>query len=127
MEGLSLGLGARFVYLEEFMALPLEAQASYAVTFSDNIPAASFSASLLYAPSVLSFDDAESYFEFRAEAAMEVINSVSLYVGYRDIETDYLAGTSGGRCSYTCEHIGDDAVREETFNSSFYGGIKVSF
>jgi hypothetical protein len=127
MEGFSLGLGARFVYLEDFMALPLAAEASYAVTFADNIPAASFSASLLYAPSVLTFDDGENYLEFRAEAAMEVINSVSLYVGYRDIETEYLTTVPVGRYSYTPDHGYNDNFRDETFNSSFYGGIKMSF
>ncbi len=127
MEGFSLGLGARFVYLEDFMALPLTAEASYAFTFADNIPAASFSASLLYAPSVLSFDDAENYFEFRAEAAMEVISSVSLYIGYRDIETEYLTTVPSGRYNYTPDSIDGDIIRDETFNSSFYGGIKMSF
>ena len=108
-EGLSIGLGAKFVYLDNFMALPLMAEASYAANLMDSLPAASFSASLLYAPSVLSFDDADSYFEFRAEAAMEVINSVAIYVGYRDIEVEY------------------DYLPSETFNSSFYGGLKMSF
>ena len=125
MEGLSLGLGARFVYIEDFMAFPLAAEASYAVTFADNIPAASFSAKLLYAPSVLSFDDAENYFEFRAEAAMEVISSVSIYVGYRDIETEYITDYSY-RPYYPVEGLPAEN-REETFNSSFYGGIKMGF
>jgi len=109
MEGLSLGLGARFVYLENFMAFPLMAEASYAVMLTDSLPAASFSATLLYAPTVLSFDDANNYFEFRAEAAMEVINSVSIYLGYRDIETEYID------------------LASETFNSSLYVGMKMSF
>ena len=109
MEGLSLGLGVRFVYMENLMAIPLEAEASYAVTFAENIPAASFSAKLLYSPTVLTFDDGENYFEFRAEAAMEVINAVSIYAGYRDIETKLID------------------LDYETFNSSFYGGLKMSF
>ncbi len=108
-EGLSLGFGAKFVYLDDFMALPLMAEATYAVTIVDSIPAASFSVAFLYAPSVLSFDEANNYFEFRLEAAMEVINAVSLYMGYRDIELEYIFAPS------------------ETFNSSFYGGLEISF
>lgn len=123
MEGLSLGLGARFIYIEDFMAFPLAAEASYAVTFADSIPAASFSAKLLYAPSVLSFDDAENYFEFRAEAAMEVISAVSIYIGYRDIETEYIADDP---YSYYGPYT-PVVHRDETFNSSFYGGIKMGF
>ena len=108
-EGFSLGLGAKFVYLEDFFAIPLMVEATYSFGFMETMPAAHFSATLLYAPTVLSFSDAENYFEFRTEASMEVINAVSLYVGYRDIETEYI---------YT---------DFETFNSNFYGGIKMSF
>lgn len=109
MEGLSIGLGARLVYLEDFMAIPLAVKASYAVMFADSMPAASFSATLLYAPTVLSFDDAQNYFEFRAEVSMEVISSVSIYGGYRDIETEY---------------IDEDF---DTLNSNFYIGLKMGF
>ncbi len=108
-EGLSLGLGAKFIYLENFIALPLMVEAAYAVNIIEAMSPASFSAKLLYSPAVLSFDEASNYFEFRIEAAMEVINAVSIYVGYRDIEVEYIDLTS------------------ETFNSSFYGGLKMSF
>jgi hypothetical protein len=109
LEGLSLGLGARVLFLEDYMALPLMAEASYALPLIDAIPTMSLSAKLLYAPSVLSFSDAENYFEFRAEAAMEVINAVSIYAGYRDIEIQYIDSP------------------ELTFNDSFYAGLKMSF
>lgn len=109
MEGLSLGLGARLVYLEDFIALPLMVEASYALPIADSSLTASLSTAILYAPSVLSFSDAENYFEFRAEAALEVISSVSVYAGYRDIEANYFDHSA------------------ETFNSSFYGGMKMSF
>ena len=109
MEGLSLGLGAKLVFLEDYIALPLMAEASYALSLIDMIPTTSLSARLLYAPSVLSFSDAENYFEFRAEAAMEVIHAVSIYVGYRDIEIQYIDS------------------EEETFSDGFYAGLKMSF
>jgi len=108
-EGLSIGLGAKYVNFNDYSALPFVLEAAYAIPIADSIPTASFSGTLLYAPSVLSFDDAENYFEFRAEAAMEVISAVSLYVGYRDIEVDTVLN------------------RTVTYNSSFYGGMKIGF
>jgi hypothetical protein len=128
LEGVNLGLGLRFVALEDFQAIPLMAEAGYSVTFADDFPAASFSASLLYAPSVLSFDEADNYFEFRIEGAIEVINAVSLYVGYRDIETEYLYDTPlVGRYARPPAYDPIEYDRDETFNSSFYGGIKIAF
>jgi hypothetical protein len=110
LDGLSLGLGARFVNYEDYSAIPFMLEAIYSIPLIDSIPSASFSGAIYYAPSVLSFDDAEDYFEFRAEAAMEVISAVSIYVGYRDIEADN-----------TYKNF------TNTFNSSFYGGMKMSF
>ncbi len=109
MDGLSMGLGARYVSVDNYSAVPFMFEAAYAIPLIDSVPTASFSGTLLYAPSVLSFDDAENYFEFRAEAAVEVISAVSLYVGYRDIEVDTIKNTT------------------DTYNSSFYGGMKMSF
>ena len=116
MEGLNLGLGVKYVYIEDFMALPLMIEASYGLPLIDAIPTVSLSATILYAPSALSFDEAENYFEFRAEAGIEVISSVAIYVGYRDIEIEYLPSFS--------ENFNSSF---ETFNSSFYGGLKMSF
>ena len=116
MEGLNLGLGVKYVYIEDFMALPLMIEASYGLPLIDAIPTVSLSATILYAPSALSFDEAENYFEFRAEAEIEVISSVAIYVGYRDIEIEYLPSFS--------ENLNSSF---ETFNSSFYGGLKMSF
>ena len=116
MEGLNLGLGVKYVYIEDFMALPLMIEASYGLPLIDAIPTVSLSATILYAPSALSFDEAENYFEFRAEAGIEVISSVAIYVGYRDIEIEYLPSFS--------ENLNSSF---ETFNSSFYGGLKMSF
>lgn len=115
MEGMSLGLGVKYVYIEDFMALPLAIEASYTLPLMDSIPSVSLSASFLYAPSALAFDEAEDYLEFRAEAGMEVINSVFVYVGYRDIEIEY-AGDYVERLYFS-----------ETYNSSFYAGLKIGF
>ena len=108
VEGLALGFGARFVFADDFMALPLFGKAMYTLPLNDSIPTTSLGATFAYAPSVLTFSDGESYTEFRLEAGMEVIQNIHLFAGYRNIETEY-------------EHY------DKTFNDSFYGGMKLSF
>jgi len=109
VEGLNLSLGLNMVYLEDYWAFPLMAKASYALPLIEEIPTISLSAKVLYAPSVLSFDEAEDYLELRTEAGMEVINAVSIYIGYRNIEAVYY-----------------DTL-QKSFNDSFYGGLKIGF
>lgn len=108
VEGLTLGFGARFVFTDNFTALPLFGKARYTLPFNDRIPTTSLNVSLAYAPSVLTFSDGESYREFRMEADMEVIQNIHLFTGYRNIDTEYK--------SY-----------DTTFNESFYAGMKLSF
>ncbi len=109
VDGLNLSLGMNIVFLEDYWASPMMIRASYALPLIESIPTVSLSARFLYAPSVLSFDEAEEYFEFRTEASMEVISSVSVYMGYRNIEASYTD------------------ISDETFNDSFYGGLKIGF
>lgn len=108
VEGLALGLGIRSVFADDFIAIPFFAKVKYTLPFNDSIPTTSLATSLAYAPSVLSFSDAESYTEFRVEANMEVITNVHLFTGYRNIDTEY-------------------DTYDRTFNNSFYGGMKLSF
>jgi hypothetical protein len=108
IEGLSLGLGIKSVFADDFISIPFFAKAKYTLPLHYNIPTTSFATSLAYAPSILSFSDAESYTEFRAEADMEIITNIHLFAGYRNIDTEY-----------------DNY--DETFNNSFYGGMKLSF
>ena len=105
---LALGFGAKFIFTDDFIALPLFAKARYALPLNDSIPTTSLSTSLAYAPSVLSFRDGESYTEFRMEADMEIITNIHLFTGYRNIDTEY-------------------DTHDKTFNNSFYGGMKLSF
>ena len=109
VDGLNLSLGINMVFLEDYWASPLMIRASYALPLIETIPTVSLSARFLYAPSVLSFNEGENYFEFRTEAGMEVISSVSVYMGYRNIEASYLD------------------ISDKTFNDSFYGGLKIGF
>jgi hypothetical protein len=108
MEGLSVALGAKAVFADDYMALPLFIRANYALPLIDTIPTTSFFADFAYAPSVLTFSDGESYTEYRIGADMEIISNTHIFVGYRNIDTDYTYG-------------------DYNFNDSFYGGLKLSF
>ncbi|MDQ7047930.1 MAG: YfaZ family outer membrane protein [Sulfurovum sp.] len=108
VEGLTLGFGAGLVFADDFMALPLFGKVLYTLPLIDTIPTTSLGATFAYAPSVLTFDDAQSYTEFRFEANMEVIQSIHLFAGYRNIETEYKR-------------------YDKTFNDSYYAGMKLSF
>ncbi|MBN2825270.1 MAG: hypothetical protein JXQ76_08105 [Campylobacterales bacterium] len=111
VEGLKFAVGAKLVMSdnkqESFFAIPLLAKAVYKLPIGD-IPPSYLSAHLLYAPGTLSFSDANSYTEFRVEADVDVIDNVSVYSGYRSIDTDYE--------SY-----------EKSLDQSIYGGLKLSF
>jgi len=106
--GLTLAFGLKTVITDDFLALPLFAKAVYDLPLIDSIPTTSLVTSLAYAPSVLSFSDAEKYTEFRIEADIEVISNIHIFTGYRTIDTDY-------------------ETYDKSFNDSFYGGLKISF
>jgi len=106
--GMTLAFGAKMVFTDNFTALPLIAKGTYALPFTDSVPTTSLSLTFAYAPPVLTFLDGQDYSEFRIEANMEVISNIHLFTGYRNIDTDYKTG-------------------DKNFNSSFYGGLKLSF
>jgi len=108
LEGLTMGIGLKTVTTEDYFALPLLLKASYALPFDSVIPTTSLGGYIAYAPSVLSFSDADEYLEWRVQLDMEVVNNIHLFTGYRDINTDYKTGSFN-------------------FNDSFYGGFKLDF
>ncbi len=108
IQGLRLGFGTRLVFVDDFAALPLFGKASFILPFNDSIPTTSLVTSFAFAPTVLTFRDGEGYSEFRLEVGMEVIQSIHLFVGYRNINTEY-------------------KTFDKTFNESFYAGMKLSF
>jgi len=107
-QGLTFGLGTKFVFAEDFMALPLLGRVTFILPFDSDIPTTSLKGMFAYAPSVLTFSDGESYLEYRLEADMEVISNIHIFTGYRNIDTNY-------------EFV------DYNLNDSFYGGLKVSF
>ncbi len=108
VEGLTLAFGLKGVLASDFLAFPLMAKGVYILPLNNRIPTTSLSLAVAYAPSVLSFRDADSYSDFRLEADMEVISNIHIFTGYRNIKTNYETG-------------------DATFNNSFYGGLKLSF
>ena len=106
--GLIFGFGFKAAFSEDFMAFPLLGKVKYILPFDGDIPTTSILASYAYAPSVLTFLDGDTYSEFRCDADMEVISNIHVFVGYRNIYTDY-------------------ETYEYQLNDSYYGGLKLSF
>jgi hypothetical protein len=111
IDGLKFALGAKFIMSDNkqdsFFAIPLMAKAIYKLPI-DEIPLSYVSAKFLYAPSSLSFSDALSYSEFRIQADVEIIDNISLFSGYRTIDTEY-------------EEYG------KSIDKSMYGGVEMKF
>jgi hypothetical protein len=92
---------------ETFVAIPITVGAK-ARMYLGNLPKSALGFKLAYAPDPLSFSDAKSYFEYRIEVDMQLIDNIDIYAGYRDIDTEYKGG-------------------DITFNSAGYVGFKFIF
>ena len=107
-EGLTFTLGLEGVFGDNYVAMPFFGEAALRLPLDEPVPATTLSAKLSYAPSVLSFVDADQFLEYRFEADMEVISNIHIYGGYRNIDTDY-------------------DTYNYNLNDSWYGGLKISF
>lgn len=107
--GLNIGLGVKANYTKDYTTLPLGITFEYGLPAVKVIPMA-LRADVFYAPKVLSFSDAEKYFEYRLEYDAEVIEHGHVIVGYRHIRTDY-----------------DDGRGDFTYNASAYVGFNFEF
>jgi len=100
VEGLRFGLGLKGTYTEvansDHAAIPLGAELEYTLPFVFSMPI-KLKGALFYAPSVLSFKDADGYSEGRIELSIDIVEQATLFVGYRNIETDF----DGYRGDYT--------------------------
>ena len=112
VEGLLFGFGLSNVYTGDFIAIPLFAHAIYVLPFFDYFPKTSLSAKVLYAPKVLTFSEGTSYLEFRSEIDFDIINNMSIYGGYRNIQA---------------EHEMPRYLNDFDSYDSFYGGLKYNF
>jgi len=111
-----LGFGVKLNYTksfaQDFSALPLGLELAYTIPAEKLVPMY-VQASVYYAPQVLSFLDAKNYLEYRLYYNVEMIENVTLKVGYRRMDLSYETFSSS-----------NDTVN---YNSSFYFGVKVDF
>ncbi len=113
--GVRVGLGVKTNFSKvngnDFMAIPIGLDVSYRLPFKNFIPI-EVGGELYYAPESLSFSNAKSYLEYRAGVSAEVIKRGTLFVGYRNIDTNYEIGTTR---------------TDITYNKSAYFGLKFEF
>jgi len=92
IQGLKFGLGVKGTYTEvsskKHTAIPIGVELAYTLPIDFPMPII-VSGSLFYAPSMLSFQDAERYFEGRAEVSLQIVEQASIFLGYRQINTDF--------------------------------------
>ncbi|MEA3370692.1 MAG: YfaZ family outer membrane protein [Campylobacterota bacterium] len=106
--GMSIGMGVKVSFTENYAAIPLGLEFSYKIPASDLVPMY-LNGSLYYAPSVLSMRDADSFLEYRISYDIEIIKNGYITVGYRNLDTNY------------------EGNSDFTYNESFYGGFKIGF
>jgi len=104
-----LGLGIKLNRTKDFASAPLGIEAAFLIPARDLIPMR-INGAVYYATPVLSFRDADNFFEARIALDIEVIKNGNVTVGYRNIETNYQ--TNNGNFRY---------------NRSAYIGFKLNF
>jgi len=89
-----LGFGFRGLFAKNdvldksFVAFPISMMVQ-ARMYLGNLPKSALSFKFAYAPEPLTFSDAKTYLEYRIEADMQIIDNIDLYLGYRNIDTNY--------------------------------------
>jgi lipopolysaccharide assembly outer membrane protein LptD (OstA) len=86
--GLSFGLGVKVVYADNsdttFTAIPLTVFAKYEVNEKFFVDA-----NVAYAPSILTFSNAERYSDYKIKANYNVMSNAYVFLGLRQITTEY--------------------------------------
>jgi len=107
--GFSVGMGVKFNYTTDFSSIPLGLEVTYKIPKTAYVPMY-LNASAYYGPRVLSFGDADRYYDYRVSYDIELIENGLVTVGYRSIHTNY------------------QGVRGDcTYNKAFYFGFKFLF
>jgi len=109
-QGIKLGMGVKINHTNSYTTTPLGLQFSYKIPAVDYIPM-HLNGELYYAPSVLSYQNADSFLEYRASYDIQIIKNGNVTLGYRRVETNYEVNQGG----------------DFTYNSSWYIGFKIGF
>ena len=89
--GLELGVGPKLYIADpddpsiDFVAIGLGGQLRYK---NLQVPRVVYGASLFYAPSIVSFGDADQMYEFDMSIEYELLPTANIYLGYRSIQAD---------------------------------------
>jgi len=108
--GMRVGMGAKVNFTKDFASIPLGLQFAYKIPANSYVPMY-LNGELYYAPSVLSFSDADSFLEYRLSYDIEIIKNGMVTMGYRSLDTNYDAAKGG----------------DFTYNSYWYVGFKINF
>ena len=107
-QNIAFSIGLRAIFTDNgndsFTAIPIMLGAK-ARMYLGNLPKSNLGVKFAYAPSPLTFQDADSYFEYRIEVDMSIIENINIYLGYRNINTNY-------------------EKRDVNYNDSLYVGFK---
>jgi len=109
-KGMKIGMGAKVNFTKDFMSIPLGLQFAYKLPLKNLLPMY-LNGELYYAPTVLSFSDADSFLEYRISYDIELIDHGRVTLGYRSIDTTYESDRGG----------------DFTYNSYWYVGFKINF
>ena len=104
VQGLKFAIGIKGTYTKvgnfKHASIPVGAELSYTLPFNSFIPII-LTGTVDYAPSVLSYKDADRYMENRVELGFQIIEQGTLFVGYRKIDLDFDKNAGNGDYTYT--------------------------
>jgi len=107
--GFSVGMGVKFNYTNDFSSIPLGLEGTYKIPANNFVPMY-FNVDGYYGPRILSFGDADRYYEFRLSYDIELIKNGRVTIGYRSMHTNY-----------------HDKRGDYIYNHALYGGFKFFF
>lgn len=106
----TFGMGIKFNYTKDYSSIPLGLEVKHKIEVVEELPLY-IKGALYYAPEVLSFRDAENFFEYRVEVEAEVMENAAVTIGYRSIDTNY----------------DKDGGGDVNYNKSMYLGLRFAF
>ena len=110
--GLSFGMGVKANYTKNYASIPLGAEFGFKIPAQNLIPMY-LNGAIYYAPTVLCFNDAKDFVEYRISYDIEVIENAMVTLGYRQLNTNY--------------DTANNSLGDYIYNNSWFIGFKFSF